>query len=214
MSALSSAEARLRHATVLPVIVALHVLLAMLLADAFARRSVPLPQTVAPIEVSLVGESQPPASPPDVPSPDLQPLAHVQVTVPEFVPDLPVEAQPISAAVIEPARANVEPPASPVNTGVREPVFNGIQLLSSLAISAYYPPQSLQLREEGTVTNSFCVDADGKVVSVQLTRSSGHKRLDEAARRLTRDSRWQAGTLDGRPVSSCALHSLRFYLAR
>jgi protein TonB len=212
MSALPSAESRLRHATVLPVIVAMHLLLAMLLADAFTRH--PLRQTDAAIEVSLVGESRPPSPPPDVPSPRLQQLAQVQVIVPEFMPDLPVEAPPISAAVVESARSSVEPPAAPVNTGIREPVFDGIQLLSSLAISAYYPPLSLKLKEEGTVTNSFCVDADGKVVSVELTRSSGHKRLDEAARRLTRDSRWQAGTLDGRPVASCALHTLRFFLAR
>jgi protein TonB len=191
---------------------ALHVLVAMLLADAVARRSLTLLQTVAPFEVSLAGESRPPSPPPDVPTPDLRHVADVQVPMPEIMPELPVEASPISVAIIEPARANAEPPSSPANAGVRESAATGIELLSSLAISAYYPAQSLQQREEGTVTNSFCVNADGKVVSIQLTRSSGHKRLDEAARRLTHDSRWQAGTVDGRPVTSCALHTLRFYL--
>ena len=115
MSALPSpsAEARLRHATVLVVIFALHVLLAMLLADALTHRS--QAWTVTPIEVSLVGESLPPPSPPDVPSPDLQQLAQVQVTVPEFMLELPVEAPPISAAVIEPARNR--PAQSGSNTG-------------------------------------------------------------------------------------------------
>jgi periplasmic protein TonB len=213
MSALPSAEARLRRATVLVVIFALHVLLAMLLADALTHR--PQARTVTAIEVSLVGESLPPPSPPDAPSPDRQQLAQVQVTVPELMLELPVEAPPISAAVIEPVRTNTELPSSPpASTGVVEPVRTRIELLSSLAISAYYPPQSLKLKEQGTVTNAFCVDADGKVVSVQLDRSSGYKRLDEAALRLTRNSRWRAGTQNGRPVLSCALHSLRFFLTQ
>jgi len=205
-------EARLRRATVLAVIVALHVLLAMLLANAVTRFA--QPQTVVPLEVSLVGESGPPPSPPDIPSPDLRQLAQVQVTVPELMLDLPVEAPPISAVVDEPVRSNIESPsASSVSAAVGESARTGIELLTSLAISAYYPSQSLKLKEQGIVTNAFCVDARGKVTSVRLDRSSGHKRLDDAALRVTRDTRWKAGTLDGRPVSSCALHTLRFFLA-
>ena len=155
MSALPSAEARLRRATVLAVIFALHVLLVMLLADALAQRS--HQQTVTPLEVSLVVEPPPP-SPPDVPSSDLQQLAQVQVIVPELTLELPVESPPISAAVIEPVRTNIELPSSPpVTTAVGESVRTSIELLSSLAISAYYPPQSLRLKEQGIVTNAFCV---------------------------------------------------------
>jgi protein TonB len=209
MSALPSplAEARLRRATVLAVSFALHLLLALLLADTLTQRS--HPQTANAMEVSLVDETRPPPSPPELPSPELRQLAQVQVTVPEFTMELPVEAPPISAAVID------ELPASPpVGTAVVGPVRTSIELLRSVAISTYYPSQSLRLKEQGLVTNTFCVDANGKVISVQVTSSSGYKRLDEAAIRVTRDSGWKAGTLDGRPVESCAQHSLRFVLTR
>jgi len=210
---LQSAEARLRRATVLAVIVAVHVLLVMLLADALTQRSEP--QAVAAIEVSVVGEPRPSPSPPDIPLPDLPQLAQVQVTVPELVPELPDEVPAVNPSAIEPVRTNIELPSSPpASTGVVEPVLTSIELLSSVAISSYYPAQSLKFKEQGVVSNTFCVDADGKVTSVQLTRSSGYKRLDDAARRVTRASRWKAGTVNGRPVSSCALHTLRFFLTQ
>ena len=191
-------EDRLQRAAVMVVIIAMHVLLAMQLADLLPRRS-PLP-TVTPIEVSLIVESRPPPPPPDEPSPSLEQFAQVQVVMPELKLELPVEGPLTSVARIEPVRTSVGP------------VRTNIELLSSLAISAYYPRLSLRLKEEGVVTNTFCVNAEGKLISVQVTRSSGYKRLDEAALRLTRDSRWKAGTLNRQPVPSCALHTLRFFI--
>jgi protein TonB len=189
---------RLQRAAVMAVISALHVLLVMLLADAAPRR--PIAPVVTPIEVSLIAESRPPPPPPAAPAPSLQQFAQVQVVMPELKLELPVEAPLTNAARTEPVRANIGP------------VRTNIKLLSSLAISAYYPRLSLRLKEEGVVTNTFCVNEEGQVTSLQVTRSSGYKRLDEAALRLTRDSRWKAGTLNGQPVPSCALHTLTFFL--
>jgi protein TonB len=192
---------------VLAISFALHLLVALLLADTLTQRT--QPQIVTAIEASFVDESRPPPSPPELPAPDLQQVAQVQLTLPEYLIELPVEAPPVSAAVIDDV-----PKSPPVGTAVVGPLRTNIELLRSVAISRYYPPQSLRLQEQGLVTNTFCVDANGKVLSVQVTDSSGYKRLDEAAIRVTRDSGWKAGTLDGRPVSSCAMHSLRFVLTR
>ena len=52
-----------------------------------------------------------------------------------------------------------------------------------------YPAESRKLREEGVVLLKVAVTAAGRAADVQLQRSSGHSRLDEAALRAVR--RWE-----------------------
>lgn len=51
-----------------------------------------------------------------------------------------------------------------------------------------YPPRSVQRREEGVVVCRLEIGADGGVTTVELVRSSGYARLDEAA--LAALARW------------------------
>ena len=54
------------------------------------------------------------------------------------------------------------------------------QLKSALAQSKRYPRASRRRNEEGVVSLSFVAHADGSVSDVNITKSSGHKRLDNA----------------------------------
>jgi len=45
-----------------------------------------------------------------------------------------------------------------------------------------YPDASRNAEEEGAVTVGFYVDIDGKVKDSRIEKSSGFRRLDEAAR--------------------------------
>ncbi len=45
-----------------------------------------------------------------------------------------------------------------------------------------YPRDSLKMREQGTVILRVLVDVDGKVIDVQIEKTSGSPRLDRAAR--------------------------------
>ena len=45
-----------------------------------------------------------------------------------------------------------------------------------------YPAASRRLEEEGVVQLKFLVGTDGKVIESQVEKSSGFRRLDEAAR--------------------------------
>jgi protein TonB len=46
----------------------------------------------------------------------------------------------------------------------------------------HYPPESRRIREQGLVVLRVLIDESGHARAVEIYRSSGHPRLDEAAR--------------------------------
>lgn len=51
----------------------------------------------------------------------------------------------------------------------------------ALARHLFYPPQAVELGLEGEVTLLLILDASGRIVTVDVARSSGHALLDRAA---------------------------------
>ena len=62
---------------------------------------------------------------------------------------------------------------------------------------AEYPKASLMNEEQGDVTMSFLVGADGNVVDSKLEKSSGFKNLDKAALKALSACKFKPGTKDG-----------------
>ena len=71
-----------------------------------------------------------------------------------------------------------------------------------------YPSASRRMEEEGTVHLRFLVGADGKVLQAEIEKSSGYKRLDEAARAGLARCQFRPATVDGKPEQSWA--SMRY----
>jgi protein TonB len=67
-----------------------------------------------------------------------------------------------------------------------------------------YPSASRRLEEEGTVTLKFLVGSDGKVKESAVEKSSGFRRLDEAARQGLAKCLFKPGTENGQPVEGWA----------
>jgi protein TonB len=67
-----------------------------------------------------------------------------------------------------------------------------------------YPAASVRLGEKGTVLLRFLIDTDGRVKSSEVQSSSGHQRLDEAAREALSLCRFKPGISDGQPVEAWA----------
>jgi TonB family protein len=67
-----------------------------------------------------------------------------------------------------------------------------------------YPPDSLTLREEGTVELRFLIDEDGNVAEAKIATSSGSSRLDNAARDVLSRCRFVPGTVNGKPEPAWA----------
>ena len=64
----------------------------------------------------------------------------------------------------------------------------------------------MRCREQGKVTITYCVTAEGEVENVQVIISSGFARLDNALLAWAPRDRHTAGTVNGRPSLYCGLH--------
>jgi protein TonB len=67
---------------------------------------------------------------------------------------------------------------------------------------ADYPKASLMNEEEGAVTMSFLVAADGSVVDSKIEKTSGFKNLDKAAIKSLSACKFKPGTKDGAPAQT------------
>ena len=62
-----------------------------------------------------------------------------------------------------------------------------------------YPAVSKRMNETGTTIVRVYIDADGKVLDIQLKKSSGYDRLDQAVLDGIRRWRFKPGTSNGEP---------------
>jgi protein TonB len=74
-------------------------------------------------------------------------------------------------------------------------------------------PEAARLRgEQGTVGLELAIGTDGKVITVNVARSSGSPMLDAAARRAVQEWRFRPATRDGEPVPGTIRTSVHFRL--
>ena len=124
----------------------------------------------APLETKIIEEIKPP--PPYIPPPE------VQVQVPT------VSAPTITAVTtVKPPEEYRTPAVIDAKTCEKPP----------------YPAAALRGNETGTVRLRFLIDVDGKVLDSKVERTSGSRRLDEAARAGLSLCKFKPATLNGRP---------------
>ena len=75
-----------------------------------------------------------------------------------------------------------------------------------------YPAESRKLREEGLVLLKVSVTANGRAADVQLQRSSGFARLDDAALKAVRGWEFNPARAGGTPVACAVEVPVRFGL--
>jgi protein TonB len=66
--------------------------------------------------------------------------------------------------------------------------------------------------EQGRVTLRVSVDEEGRVLGIEVARSSGHLALDLAATRAVRDWRFRPAMREGQPVLATAEVGITFRL--
>lgn len=188
--------------------------IALLAAPLAVRTTAPRPPS-APTIVTLQ-EPPPPALPPPLP-PVPPPHAHPSRPTPtplhappQPAPVLAQTSTPsdfvVAAAPSQPAEvAPIEAPATP-GIGVAQKLAYEGQLRPS------YPAASIRAHEEGTVLLRVLVDAEGAVQRVEIERSSGHSKLDAAAREAVRRGRFRPVMQNGRPMPTWGLVPIQFRL--
>jgi len=83
-----------------------------------------------------------------------------------------------------------------------EPVRTAAVVDANTCEKPSYPAAALRSNEVGTVRLSFLIDVDGKVLDSKVERSSGSRRLDEAARAGLGLCRFRPATVNGKPERS------------
>jgi protein TonB len=147
----------------------------------------------------------PPAAPPEPPSEVPPGPEQVQKDKPQPDPDRPKVEPPkielpspnaVPVAVATPApdptppiekttapEAKPAPPAPQVSSG--KPTWEGL-VLGALNKVKRYPRDAHFARQQGIPYIRFVMDRDGKVLSVRIERSSGHRSLDQEALALAK----------------------------
>ena len=196
----------------LTAVVVLHGLLFWAINSGLARKFVKVIK--GPVEAVLLEEAKPDSPPPPPPPPP--PPKNLPPPPPAYVPAAEIQVaapSPVNAiaAVSNTPQAIASPSPLPVQS-TPQPVSPPVQTAAVISAASCekpdYPSASKRLEEEGTVQLKFLVGVDGKVIESAIEKSSGFRRLDEAARAGLSKCQFKPATLDGKPQQSWA--SLRY----
>jgi len=196
-------------------VVVIHVLFVWVLASGLGKKMVEV--VLGPVETRLIeelpeDESEPPPPPPefDTPPPYVPP--------PEISIDIPVDSGPSTAISNVTSERPVAAPPPPV--AAPKPVERQVvrtppstQGRGARITQPEYPPASRRAGEEGTVTLKVFVTDGGRAGQVEVAKSSGFPKLDEAAvKEVQRNWRFVPGKEDGKAVSMWHTFAVTFRL--
>lgn len=171
----------------------------------------PVPETV--IEASLIPEAPAPAYDASLPPPrQWRPV----------LPDMPLPqlaVEPASTAITLPAPAATALVASPAlqpagADGSAPPLLDAQAVGYLVPPAPRYPPASRRLREEGEVLVRVLIDAEGRPREIDVLRSSGHARLDEAAVEAVRAALFRPYVAQGRARAAYVRVPVEFAMRR
>jgi protein TonB len=192
----------LKHLIGFTVVVIFHIILGYALVNGLARQMVEVIKK--PFETQIIKEKKPPP-PPEAPPP---PPPKVVVPPPPFIPPPEVNiAVAPSGPTITQVTQSKPPPTPPV---IAKPAPRPSATKASLdrgtcaSNDPKYPPASIRNEETGSLTLHMAIDEKGNPLSVAVSKSSGHSRLDEAAKSWIMTCHFKPVTVDGKGVPSTA----------
>jgi len=188
-----------RRLTGVVVTVALHIVLIYALIHGLARKIVEI--VTPPLETKIIEEIKPPADKPPPPPPKLATPPPPFIPPPEVNIQMPMQQAPTITAV---APTPPPTPAPFVPTPPRQPVSTAPVVNAASCDKPEYPPAARRANETGTVLLNFLIDVNGKVIDSKVERSSGSRRLDEAARAGLELCNFRPATADGKPTRAWA----------
>jgi protein TonB len=193
-----------RRLTGIVIVIVLHIVLVYALVNGLARKIVEVIQ--APLETKILEEIKPPVDkPPPPPPPKLAAPPPPFIPVPEVRIDNPVASVNTITAVASAKPPAEAPPPRPAAVAAPAPPARTAAVVDARNCSKpEYPAAALRAQEEGLVVLQFLIGVDGTAVDSKVEKTSGFRRLDEAARRALVLCKFKPGTESGMPVQSWA----------
>jgi protein TonB len=159
-------------------------------------QEIPKPSPPKPKTVPVVKKAPTPLPKRKEPASEPAPQEQVAETpAPESAPSAPLAAAAPSAA---PAVSTPAPPKT----------VSGVEYIQRPA--PHYPPLSKRMREEGKVMLRILVNEKGRPERIEIQKSSGFPRLDDAATQAALAAVFKPYMEDGRPVSVYAIVPINF----
>lgn len=202
-----------RHLISFSLVVLLHVVVVYALINGLAHRIVEVIKK--PIETKIVEEQRAPP-PPEAPPPPPPKLA--APPPPPFIPPPEIQiavAPPVQSTITQ--VTNKAPPPAPVpiraTPAPRVPSTPAALDRSSCPTpEPQYPMASRRNQESGTLVLRIQIDVNGLPGKIEVSRSSGYSRLDDAAKNWIASCRFRTATIDGKPVAGWAMQAYTFNL--
>jgi periplasmic protein TonB len=124
--------------------------------------------------------------------------------------ELPAIVEASDRAITIPVRAAISVAASEDRTAPK--LISTVEYLREPV--PRYPPQSRKLREQGLVMLRVLIDERGNACEIEIESSSGHARLDHAAREAVSRAAFRPYVEDGSPRRAMVLIPIEFSLNR
>jgi protein TonB len=160
----------------------------------------------------------PPPAIPEPPPPTVPQRVRVPVrTSPPLQPSTPVAHEdtpmetPVAADIPTASDSGTDTPTASDDIGAGGATQN---LAYASPVQPRYPPGSVRAREEGTVLLRVLVDETGVPQRIEIERSSGHARLDSAAREAVSRARFRPVLRNGKAIPAWGVVPIAFRLDR
>lgn len=198
-----------KRLTGLVAVVIFHVILGYALVNGLARKIVEV--VSQPLETKIIEELKklPQDKPPPPPPPKFVPPPPPYIPPPEVQVQVPVSASTLAITAVTTAKP-AEPVAAPGQRVAPAPVQRAAPVRTPAVVDARacdkpeYPPAALRANETGIVLLAFLIDVNGAATEGKIERSSGSRRLDEAALKALGLCRFRPATVDGKPERAWA----------
>jgi len=149
------------------------------------------------LQVAVEEQKIPPKTPPP-PPPKFEKPPPPFVPPPDF--NIQTEAPPPRAIVATPTPPPPARPAPP--PAAPPPAPTKLEAIERTHSKPPYPAISQRMREQGTTELIVTINAKGDVTAAEVTKSSGSKRLDDAAvDHVKARWKWNPPTQNGQPVA-------------
>jgi protein TonB len=197
-----------KHLTGLVLVAILHLVVGYALVTGLARRVIEVAKQ--PFETKIVKEVKAPP-PPEAPPP---PPPKLVIPPPPFIPppEIQIAVAPVTNTITQATRT--PPPPAPAPKIVPKPTTPASFARDKCTAGPepVYPMASRRNQEAGTLVLHIYVEANGTPTKVEIQKSSGHTRLDEAAKAWAQTCRLNPAIAEGRPVAAWTSQQYTFNL--
>lgn len=205
---------------ILIIVIAVHIALLFTLSSGLSH---PVTSTL-PREIfaTFITEQPAPQPAPKPAEPKTVPVVKQQVTRPTprpVVTDTPAptairETQPAPQESQETPPVAATAPAAPSApaTPATPKLISGVSYIN--APRPVYPAMDARMGNEGTVTLRVLINEKGRAEKVDVQKSSGSERMDEAARQAVMRALFKPYVEDGKPTPAFAIVPINFTLNR